>query len=102
MKLAVLALALAAFSAPLHAKNAPGTIEGFWQDIAGRTLFQRDAAPGASFGGWSERALDQTYPHAKEIRKAAGAYELVDLNFNDADYRVKVLGASDRRSSSSG
>jgi hypothetical protein len=93
MKTALLAGLLAAFSAAAHAQPS---IEGFWQDIAGRTLFQRDAAPGATIGRWSERELDQTYPHAKQIRKTNDVFELIDLNFNDLDYRVKVLGGSER------
>ena len=93
MKIGLLTSVLVAFCTAAHAER---TVEGFWQDIAGRTLFQRDAAPGSTMGNWSARDLDQTYPQAKEIRRAGGAYELTDLNFDDADYRVKVLGASER------
>lgn len=92
MKIVTL-LTFSILSFPLQAQ----TIEGFWQDIAGRSLFQRGASPSDSFGAWSARALDQTYPHAKEIRRSGAGYEVLDLNFDDADYRVKVLSAADDR-----
>jgi hypothetical protein len=69
-------------------------IDGYWQDIGGRTVFKRDVAPDTKYGHWSVWGLDMQYPHAKEIRKA-GAYELKDLNFYDKDYAVKVLRATD-------
>jgi len=70
------------------------TIEGYWQDIGGRTTFQRGVPPGAKYGHWNVWGLDMQYPHAKEIRKAA-PYAVTDLNFYDNDYTVKVLRATD-------
>lgn len=70
------------------------TIEGYWQDIGGRTTFKRDAGAGAKYGHWSVWGLDMQYPHAKEIRKTGG-YAITDLNFYEKDYTVKVLRATD-------
>jgi hypothetical protein len=58
------------------------TIEGFWQDIAGRTTFKRNASPASVYGSWHERELDATYPRAKLIRKSGSAFNLVDLNYD--------------------
>jgi hypothetical protein len=70
------------------------TIEGYWQDIGGRTTFKRDAPPAAKYGHWSVWGLDMQYPHAKEIRKLDG-YAINDLNFYAKDYALKVLRATD-------
>jgi len=68
-----------------------GTIEGFWQDVAGRTTFKRNAPPSATYGGWNERELDATYPQAKEIRKSVSGFELADLNYEEKEYSQMVL-----------
>jgi hypothetical protein len=70
------------------------TIEGFWQDVAGRVLSSRHAAPGSIFGAWHERFLDATYPSAKLIRKSREAYELQDMLYDEREYSVKVLAAT--------
>ncbi len=74
--------------------QSAGNIEGFWQDIAGRTLFKRNVAPSATYGDWNPRELDATYPQAKLIRKVGTAYELTDLNYDEKEYSVKVLRAT--------
>jgi hypothetical protein len=82
---------LAAFPALLHAQS----LEGFWQDIARRILFDRSAPPAYAFGKWTEIDQDQTYPAAKEIRRSGSALEVVDLNYDDANYEVKTYRAAD-------
>jgi len=72
---------------------AQATIEGYWQDIAGRTTFKRDAPPSATYGGWNQRELDQTYPQAKLISRSAASFDLVDLNYDLKEYSFKVLRA---------
>lgn len=67
------------------------TIEGFWQDIAGRTTFKRDVSPSSVYGSWHDRELDATYPQAKLIRKTVAGFDLVDLNYDEKDYSVRVL-----------
>jgi hypothetical protein len=74
---------------------AAPTIEGYWQDIAGRITFKRDPLPADRFGDWYERALDATYPTAKHIRKAGPSFVLLDLNYDEKEYSVRVLDASD-------
>ena len=87
MKTAVLLMLLAA--ATLAEAQ---TIEGFWQDAERRILFDRRAPSSYRYGGWTKLDLDQTYPSAKEIRKAAGGYDVVDLLYDD-EYAIKVLSA---------
>src|SRR5215208_6343901 len=77
---------------PTHAQS---TIEGYWQDIAGRITFKRNPLPADRYGDWYERALDATYPAAKHIHKAGHSFELFDLNYDEKEYSVRVLGASD-------
>ena len=78
------------FASSAQAQSA-GTIEGFWQDIAGRTTFKRNASPSATYGGWNERELDATYPQAKQIRKSATGFDLADLNYDEKEYSLQVL-----------
>jgi hypothetical protein len=73
------------------------TIEGFWQDIAGRTTFKRNVSPTSTYGGWNERELDATYPQAKQIRKSVAGYQLWDLNYDEKEYSQKVLSAGPDR-----
>lgn len=87
-------LAACVISAFFAAVAQAQTIEGYWQDIGGRTTFQRDAAPGAKYGHWSVWGLDMQYPHAKGTRKAE-RYTITDLNFYEKDYTVNVLRATD-------
>ncbi|MGH2359114.1 MAG: hypothetical protein ACRDGM_01020 [bacterium] len=67
------------------------TIEGFWQDIAGRTTFQRNVSPASVYGSWHDRALDATYPQAKLIRKTGAGFDLADLNYEEKEYSIRVL-----------
>ena len=70
-----------------------GTIEGFWQDSARRILFDRSAPPGYSYGGWNQLDPAQTYPQAKQIRKSAVGFELLDLLYDDEEIiRVDKAG----------
>ena len=46
------------------------TIEGYWQDIAGRTTFKRNASPASVYGSWHDREPEATYPQAKLIRNS--------------------------------
>jgi hypothetical protein len=70
------------------------TIEGFWQDIARRILFARDAPASYVYGQWTLLDPLQTYPTAKLIRRSGTAYELVDLLYDD-EYAIKVLSANE-------
>lgn len=67
------------------------TIEGYWQDIERRILFSRDAPPGYVFGRWTMIDQEQTYPSVKDIRRSNGALEVVDLNYDDANYEVTTV-----------
>src|SRR5437764_1405936 len=92
-------IALAALSSILSAAfldahaQAPVSIEGYWQDIAGRTTFKRDAPPSATYGGWDARELDATYPQAKLIRRSGGSFDLADLNYEEKEWSLKILRA---------
>ena len=90
----LLALAIATFLTPAAQAQ---TIEGYWQDIAGRITFKRNPLPADKYGDWYERALDATYPAAKRIRKAGDSFALEDLNYDERDYTVRVLNASDQQ-----
>ena len=83
----------AAFVVP-HGPGQARTIEGFWQDIAGRTLFKRDATPEDVMGAWYTRDVGLPYFDAKLIQKSGATYELLDLRYS-ADYVVKVLGTTE-------
>jgi hypothetical protein len=72
------------------------TIEGYWQDTERRILYTPDAPPGYKYGQWTALDQQQTYPSAKQIRRGGGAYELVELLYDDEEV-VKVLRASDDR-----
>jgi hypothetical protein len=91
------ALAFLLFPAAAGQAQAPQTIEGFWQDIAGRTTFKRGASPSETYGAWYDRALDVTYPQAKQIRNSATGFGLTELNFDEKEYSVRVLHSSDSR-----
>ena len=78
------------------ATPAGNTLEGFWQDTARRILYSREAPADYVYGRWNLIDQSQTYPAAKQIRRVAGAWEVVDLNFDDADYSVKTLAATER------
>ena len=75
--------------APAHAQS----IEGYWQDIAGRITFKRNPLPADSYGDWYARALDATYPAAKHIRRAGASFEVADLNFDEKEHSVRVVKA---------
>jgi hypothetical protein len=77
--------------------QAQATIDGYWQDIAGRTTFKKDAASSSTYGNWYERALDVTYPQAKLIRRSAAGVELLDLNYDEKEYSVRVVSADAAR-----
>jgi hypothetical protein len=79
---------------PAHAQS---TIEGYWQDIAGRITFKRNPLPADRYGDWYERSLDATYPAAKHVRRVGPTYEIADLNYDENDYSVRVLQAHDRQ-----
>ena len=82
----------------LSASNVQAqTIEGFWQDIAGRTTFKRAVSASSVYGSWHARGLDATYPQAKLIRRTAAGFDLVDLNYDDKDYSVRVLASDASR-----
>lgn len=67
------------------------TIEGYWQDIAGRTTFKRNTPPDSVYGSWHTRELEATYPQAKLIFKSGTGFDLTDLNYDEKDYSVRVL-----------
>ena len=84
-------------AAILPAAAIAQSIEGYWQDIAGRITFKRNPLPADRYGDWYERALDATYPAAKHIRKVGSSFDLVDLNYDENDYSVRVLNATDKQ-----
>jgi len=89
-KLAVgLLLALAGFCAGAQ------SIEGDWQDTERRILFSPDAPPGYVFGRWTALDQGQTYPSAKQIRRGAGGFELVELLYDDEEMIKVVRSSSD-------
>ena len=61
------------------------TIEGYWQDTERRILFSTDAPPGYVYGRWTALDQAQTYPTAKQFRKSAGGYDVVDLLYDDEE-----------------
>lgn len=93
----LLALATAVFFASTAQAQSPAsrTIEGYWQDIAGRITFKRNPLPADSYGNWYARELDATYPAAKHIRRVGPSFEVADLNYDENDYAVRVLGADE-------
>lgn len=95
---AVLGLAAAAYAqSPRGAADTTGekaqSIEGFWLDVAGRTLFKRDASPTAVYGGWHSRDVGLPYFEPKHITRSGSTYILADLRFGN-DYTIKVLRAA--------
>ena len=68
------------------------TIEGFWQDVAGRTLYKRDASPSSTYGTWQPRDIGLPYFDTKQIRRTATGFELTDLRYGD-DYQIKIVNA---------
>jgi hypothetical protein len=87
-------IALLAFpTAQAQTTSGSQTIEGYWQDIAGRTTFKRNVSPGSTYGAWNVRELDATYPQAKKISRAGTTFDLADLNYDEKEYSVKVVRA---------
>ncbi|HKA41574.1 MAG TPA: hypothetical protein VKF40_06260 [Burkholderiales bacterium] len=76
-------------------QTAQKTIEGYWQDTARRILFTRDAPASYAYGQWTALDQSQTYPSAKQIRKSAKGFELVDLLYDDT-YAIRIVRADDR------
>jgi hypothetical protein len=70
------------------------SIEGYWQDIAGRTLFKRDVSPSATYGTWQSRDIGLPYYDVKHFWKSGAMYEMTDLRYGD-DYLIKVISAKD-------
>src|SRR5215213_1350241 len=54
------------------------SIEGYWQDTERRILFSHDAPPGYVYGRWTALDQEQTYPSAKQIRRAGADIEVVE------------------------
>src|ERR1700746_1525542 len=80
------------------AQVVPATpLEGYWQDHARRILYSRLAPPSYVYGTWTMLDQGQTYPAAKHVRRDRAALEVVDLNFDDADYIVRTIAASEQR-----
>jgi len=107
----LLMLALFAFSNAAHAQSprdgtnpvdkAPDrgakalTIEGFWQDKARRILFARNAPPAYAYGVWTTLNPQDMYALAKQIRWTGGGFELIEFQFEEEDYPIRVLNASE-------
>jgi len=90
----LLALAVTSFLAiPAHAQS----IEGYWQDIAGRITYKRTPLPADKYGDWYARALDATYPSAKRFRRAGSGFEVADMNYDEKDYPVRVLESHEQK-----
>jgi hypothetical protein len=98
-RLSVVLLAAVLYN-PVQAQRVPEsqaiTIEGFWQDTARRILYSRTAPPSYIYGAWTTLDQSQTYPSAKEIRRTASGWEVVDLNASDMDHSVKTFAATER------
>ncbi len=104
----LLMLAFLTFSTAAHAQ-APGagrdadgarsaqSIEGYWQDKARRILFARNAPPAYAYGAWTTLDPQDMYALAKQIRKIAGGFELLEFQFEAEDYPVRVTGAAEDR-----
>lgn len=75
---------------------ATNTLEGFWQDTARRILYSRAAPPDYAYGLWTALDQGQPYPAAKQVRRSGASWEVVDLNFDDTDYAVKTIVATDQ------
>src|SRR5215510_12260341 len=82
---------LAVFSAAVAAQS----LEGFWQDTQRRILFDRNAPASYPYGQWTRLDQDQTYPAAKHIRRSGGKLEVIDLNFDEANYQVDTYKVSE-------
>ena len=78
-----------------QATNPDSTIEGFWQDVAGRTLFKRNASAADVMGAWFARDVGLPYFDSKQIRKSGAGYELLDLRYG-ADYAINVISATEK------
>ena len=90
----LLVLAVAIFLAgTAHAQS----IEGYWQDIAGRITYKRDPQPADKYGDWYTRALDATYPSAKHFHRSPKGIEVTDMNHDEKDYAVRVLAWNDQQ-----
>jgi len=90
----LLMLATAAF----FVSSAQGqSIEGYWQDIAGRITYKHDPQPADKYGDWYTRSLNATYPSAKHFRRVGSSFEVSDLNFDERDYTVRVTQASEQQ-----
>jgi len=74
---------------------AAQSIEGYWQDTERRILFSADAPPGYEYGRWTALDQKQTYPTAKQFRKSADGYSVVDLLYDD-EVVLKVGRASEK------
>jgi hypothetical protein len=94
MKRLLVPVVLMLFSTAVQSQQ---TIEGYWQDVAGRTTFKRGVLPTETYGAWNERELDATYPQAKQIRKSAAGFELTDLNYDEKEYSLRVLRSEPSR-----
>ena len=75
---------------------AAQSIEGYWQDTERRILFSTDAPPGYVYGRWTALDQAQTYPTAKQFRKSAGGYDVVDLLYDDEE--VLQIGRATEKS----
>jgi hypothetical protein len=78
---------------PAHAQS----IEGYWQDIAGRITYKRNPLPADKYGDWYARSLEATYPSAKHFRRSPAGFEVADLNYDEKDYVVRVLSTSEQQ-----
>jgi len=79
----------------LAGSAAAQTIEGYWQDTERRILFSADAQPGYVYGRWTALDQSQTYPTAKQIRKSAGGFDVVEFLYDDEEV-LKVARATEK------
>lgn len=92
--LCAIMLVLFSISGAQAQSQAANTIDGFWQDMARRILYTRDAPSSFVYGRWIFLDQQQTYPSAKQIRRSGAGYELVDLLYDD-NYLIKVVIAKE-------
>jgi hypothetical protein len=96
IRISVVALAslIACDPAVPQSISAANPLEGFWQDTGRRILYSRVAPAAYDYGAWQILDQAQTYPAAKELRRTPRGWQVLDLNFDDADYSISGITAS--------
>ncbi|HVI71364.1 MAG TPA: hypothetical protein VM656_07750 [Pyrinomonadaceae bacterium] len=85
------------FNPETEKRDVARTIEGFWQDTARRILFARNAPPTYVFGKWVVLDQPDIYSLAKQIRKSGATFELIELQYEEEEFPIKVTTAGEDR-----